>query len=52
LLTYRDFTEDQYEELKASNNNFEKEADREVLETDLTAVGIWGIQDPLRDKID
>lgn len=37
--------------MKADNNNFEKEADRECLEADLTAVGIWGIQDPLREGI-
>jgi Ca2+ transporting ATPase len=38
--------------LKAANNNFEKDEDREVLEQNLTAVGIWGIQDPLRDGIE
>ena len=43
LLTYKDFTEDEYNELKSQNNDFEKEEDRECLEDDLTAVGIWGI---------
>jgi magnesium-transporting ATPase (P-type) len=42
---------DDYEQLKASNNDFEKEADRECLETDLEAIGIFGLQDPLRDTI-
>lgn len=37
--------------MKKQNNNFEKDIDREVLETNLTAVGIWGIQDPLRPGI-
>lgn len=35
----------------ADNNNFDKEGDRTVLEKDLTAVGLFGIQDPLRDGI-
>jgi len=38
--------------LKAQNNDFQKEEDREVLEDDLTAVGVWGIQDPLREGIE
>jgi len=33
----------EYEAMKAENNDFEKDVDRECLETDLTAVGIWGI---------
>jgi len=37
--------------MKAENNDFEKDIDRECLEDNLTAVGIWGIQDPLRDGI-
>lgn len=51
LMAYRDYSTDEYEDLKSSNNNFESEEDREVLEQGLTAVGIWGIQDPLRDGI-
>lgn len=51
LMAYRDFTEDEYEGIKAEHNNFETEEDREALEAELTAVGIWGIQDPLRDGI-
>lgn len=42
---------DEYEEIKANNNNFETEEDREVLEDKLTAVGIFGLQDPLRPTI-
>lgn len=34
---------DEYETLKAGNNDFEKEADRECLETDLEAIGIFGL---------
>jgi len=29
--------------MKEANNNFEKDVDRECLENDLVAVGIWGI---------
>lgn len=51
LMAYRDFSEEEYEGIKAEHNNFETEEDREALEAELTAVGIWGIQDPLRDGI-
>ena len=51
LITYRDMSMADYEQLKADNNNFEKEADREVLENNLTAIGIFGLQDPLRTTI-
>jgi Ca2+-transporting ATPase len=42
---------DDYNNLKAANNDFEKEADRECLEDNLEAIGIWGLQDPLRETI-
>lgn len=48
LVTYRDLSMKEFESIKAQNNNFDKEADREVLEHKLTAVGIFGLQDPLR----
>jgi P-type E1-E2 ATPase len=51
LIAKKDMSMDDYNQLKASNNDFEKEADRECLEHDLEAIGIWGIQDPLRDTI-
>jgi len=51
LICYRDMSMEQYEELKAANNDFETEADREVLEDELVAVGIFGLQDPLRPSI-
>jgi magnesium-transporting ATPase (P-type) len=37
--------------LKENNNNFEKEDDRNCLEQNLTAFGIFGLQDPLRPNI-
>jgi len=51
LITYKDMSMADYEALKASSNDFEKEGDRQVLEKDLTAVGIFGLQDPLRPSI-
>lgn len=51
LMCYIDLSEDEYATLKRNNGDFEKEESREVLERGFTAVGIWGIQDPLRDQI-
>jgi len=51
LVCYRDIDIDTFNEHKASNNDFEKADDREVLEEDLTAVCIFGIMDPLRPGI-
>lgn len=51
LITYKDMSMKEYLELKAANNNFEKEADRYVLERNLVAIGLFGLQDPLRDTI-
>jgi P-type Ca2+ transporter type 2C len=51
LITYRDMSMSEYESIKAANNNFAKESDKEVLEQGLTAIGIFGLQDPLRDTI-
>ena len=41
----------EYTALKKKNNNFATEDDKIVMENDLTALGIFGIQDPLRDDI-
>jgi magnesium-transporting ATPase (P-type) len=41
-----------YEQLKADHNDFAKDADgQEGLERDLTAYGLFGLQDPLRPEI-
>lgn len=32
MMAYRDFSADEYEQIKADNNNFETEEDREALE--------------------
>ena len=51
LICYRDMSMDEYESTKDEHNNFEKESDKEVLECDLVAMSIFGIQDPLREGI-
>lgn len=51
LVCYRDMTMEEYEAMKEENNQFEEEKDRDALETDLVAVGIFGLQDPLRETI-
>ena len=37
--------------MKEANNNFETEDDQAVLEQELVALAIFGIEDPLRDTI-
>ena len=37
--------------MKDANNGFAGEADREVLEQNLTMIGTYAIQDPLRDEV-
>lgn len=51
LITYKDMSMNEYENIKSQNNDFAKESDKEVLENGLIAIGIFGLQDPLRDTI-
>jgi P-type Ca2+ transporter type 2B len=51
MISYADITNKEYETLKAANNNFKTEQDREILENNLTIIGIYALQDPLRDEI-
>lgn len=51
LVCFRDMSMEAYEELRSANNDFEKPEDKGCLETDLTAMGIFGLQDPLRPTI-
>jgi magnesium-transporting ATPase (P-type) len=51
LCCYRDMSMRDYEQYKRNNNNFALEKDRFCLEQDLIAIGLFGIQDPLRDTI-
>ena len=51
LMAYRDITYEEYLQMKADNNNFQTEKDREVLEQEMTLIGICALQDPLRPRI-
>lgn len=42
---------EEFETLKAENNDFEAPEDRDCLEKDLTGCAIFGLQDPLRNGI-
>lgn len=45
-------TVDEFNQMKSEHNDFEKEGDRECLEENgLEAIGIFGLQDPLRSTI-
>lgn len=43
LVTFRDMSMEEFEGLKSENNDFEKPDDRTCLETNLTALGIFGL---------
>ena len=51
LLAYADYDEADWEELKATNNNFESIEDMEAAESGLTLIGIVGLADPMRPGI-
>jgi len=51
LVSFKDMSLKEFERIKAENNDFAKDADREVLEKGLTAFCIFGLQDPLRPTI-
>lgn len=42
---------EEFLELKKDNGDFKTEEDRDALEHELIAVGIFGLQDPLRNTI-
>ena len=43
LIAYGDMDMKHYESLKAQNNGFASESDREVLERNLTVIGIYAL---------
>jgi len=51
LIAHADYTYEEYMRLKDANNGFAGEADREALEQGLTLIGIYALQDPLRDEV-
>lgn len=51
LVSYVDFSKDEWEQMSADNAGFETEESRAIVENNLTMVGIFGLKDPLRPKI-
>jgi len=50
-FAYKDMNYEDYQNLKQEYNNFQEEQDREALENQLTFVGVFALQDELRDKV-
>lgn len=48
---YKDMEKQLWEDLQAEHNNFSKEEDREIIESDLTFVAAFGLNDPLREGV-
>lgn len=51
LYAYKDMDSDHWEHLQAQNNNFANESDRYIIESDLTLVAAFGLNDELRDGV-
>lgn len=51
LVAYVDYSDSDWKQLEQRHNNFQSEADREAVESDLVMVGIFGLMDPLRPGI-
>ena len=50
-IAYRDFAKEEFDELMATNENFETEESRKVIESQLTLVATVGLEDPLREGV-
>ncbi len=50
-IAYRDYTDDEFNAMKAEANNFNDTDDMDILDTDLTVISICGIRDTLRPGI-
>jgi magnesium-transporting ATPase (P-type) len=50
-FAYKDLPIEDFENLKSDYNGFAKEEDRQVLEKDLTFIGLFALHDPLREKV-
>lgn len=51
VYAYKDIYYGEWEQMQENNNNFVNEADRELLERDLTFVAAFGLNDELRDGV-
>jgi magnesium-transporting ATPase (P-type) len=50
-FAYKDYPLAQFQELREQHGNFESDTDKLVLEKDLTFLGVFALQDDLRDKV-
>ena len=50
-IAYRDFYTNEFELTKKSENNFENEQSRSIIENDLTLIASIGLEDPMREEI-
>jgi Ca2+ transporting ATPase len=50
-FAYKDLPIEDFESLKSEYNGFASEDDRQVLEKDLTFLGVFALHDPLRDRV-
>ena len=51
LVCRKVLTMDKWNEMKVAHGNFEKQESMDCFEEDLEVVGLFGIQDPLREAI-
>ena len=51
LIAHVDYSYEEYIRIKALNNDFVSEKDREALEKNLVLIGIYALMDPLRDEV-
>jgi magnesium-transporting ATPase (P-type) len=50
-FAYKDIPLSDFENLRSQHGNFESDTDKLVLEKDLTFLGVFALQDDLRDKV-
>lgn len=50
-FAYKDMSLEDFQQLKEQYNNFSSEEDRNVLEKDLTFIGLFALHDPIREKV-
>ena len=50
-IAYRDFYTNEFSATKKSENNFENESSRSIIENDLTLIASIGLEDPMREGI-
>jgi len=50
-FAYKDISLEDFTELKSESNNFASKVDRDILEKELTFVGLFALKNELRDKV-